>query len=67
MPIILGPLSTNVTVGQTTSFTVTVNGTDRPVQMYANFTLPDGATFDSTTGVFNWTVLDHNVTPFSMM
>jgi hypothetical protein len=61
-PPVLAPVGNKtVTVGQLLNFTVTATDTDQDTLTYSVTNLPSGASFNSSTGVFNWTPTVANI------
>jgi hypothetical protein len=54
-PVLSSIGNKTVNVGQLLSFTITATDADQDALTYSVTNLPNGANFDTSTGVFNWT------------
>lgn len=58
MPLIDGPTEIEVTVLETVTATITVSDADADDTVTVTYTIPEGATYDMATGLFEWTPQD---------
>ena len=66
IPTIVGPSVMHVTIGRPTSIRIYSNNTGTSVTLTADFDMPDGATFDASTGTFTWNPPSYVTSPVNI-
>lgn len=58
VPFIDGPIEIEVSVFEEANATITFSDTDSEDTISVTYTIPEGATYDMSTGMFKWTPED---------